>query len=277
MSFSSRIIISKCIITDEIKEAIGVRDTKLDYIKGRYTIVKMEKIDLKGIIKYCYKAMGKAIADYSMLNEGDRILVAVSGGKDSLSLLKLFQMRKARIPIDFEIIACFVDTSFIHLDRDVLADYFKSCNLGYVVKDLMLDEDQVSCFWCSWNRRKILFETARELNCNKLALGHNMDDIVETILMNLFFHGEIGSSPPALDIFDGQIKIIRPLCYIQKEEILKLAAEFSFPDTHYECHHSQDSSREYVKKLIQDLEKEYPFVKKNIFRALRKVKQDYLL
>ncbi|UCG35098.1 MAG: tRNA 2-thiocytidine(32) synthetase TtcA [Candidatus Omnitrophota bacterium] len=237
----------------------------------------MEKVNLKGVAKYCYKAMGKAIADYHMLSEGDRILVAVSGGKDSLSLLKLFQMRKTRIPIDFEIVACFVDTNFIHVDRDVLVDYFKSCGIECVVKDLMLDEDNINCFWCSWNRRKLLFETAREFNCNKLALGHNMDDIVETILMNFFFRGEIGTSPPALDLFEGEIKVIRPLCYIQKKEVLNFASEFPFPDTHYECDYGKDSSREYVKKMIHDLEKECPFVKKNIFRALRRVKQGYLL
>ena len=237
----------------------------------------MEKVNLKGIVKYCYKAMGKAIADYHMLNDGDRILVAVSGGKDSLSLLKLFQMRKVHIPIDFDIVACFVDTSFIHVDRDALVDYFKSCEVEGTVKDLMLDEDSMNCFWCSWNRRKLLFETAREFGCNKIALGHNMDDIIETILMNLFFRGEISTSPPALDLFKGEIKVIRPLCYIQKKEILKFVEEFSFPDTHYDCSYGKDSSREYVKKLIVDLEKECPFVKKNIFRSLGRVKEGYLL
>ena len=135
----------------------------------------------------------------------------------------------------------------------------------------------MNCFWCSWNRRKILFETAREHNCNKIALGHNLDDIIETTLMNLFFRGEVSTSPPALDLFGGEIKIIRPLSYIKKQEILEFASQFSFPDTHYECAYGKDSKRALTRSTIKELEKTCPFVKKNIFRALARIKKDYLV
>ena len=242
-----------------------------------FTILKQEKIPLKGIVKQAYKGMGRAISDYDMLRDGDRILVSVSGGADSLSLLKLFQMRKERVPIDFEIIGCFVNTSFIKIDKGVLIDHFQSCGIEYAVEKLDLDDQGMNCFWCSWNRRKVLFNTARKLNCNKIALGHNLDDIIETTLMNLFFRGEIGTAPPALDLFGGEIKIIRPLCYLEKKDIFDFASQLNLPVTHYECDYGKDSKRELMKTMIKELAKQSPFIKKNIFRALGRIKQGYLV
>jgi tRNA 2-thiocytidine biosynthesis protein TtcA len=242
------------------------------------TVLKnKEEVPFRGIVKRLYKIMGKAIADYNMLSEGDRILIGVSGGVDSLSLLKLFCMRQKRIPINFEIIACFVDTSFVELDRPALFEYLDSCGINYTVKKLELNNEGVGCFWCSWMRRRILFETAREHNCNKVSLGHNIDDMTETILMNMCFRGEVSVSPPALEMFGGKLKIIRPLCYIEKKEILDFASRFSFPDTHYECPYGKQSRRNLVKGMLEGLEKECPYVKKNIFRSLKRIKKGYLL
>lgn len=238
---------------------------------------KKKKVAFKGIVLHVYKKAGRAIAQYNMLEHGDKVLVAVSGGLDSLSLLELFLMRKARIPVQFDLIACFVDTNFIKVDKNLVEDYFKSRNVKYVIKPLTLDENNVDCFYCSWNRRKVLFETAREYQCNKLALGHNMDDINETTLMNLFFNGEISTMIPNLKIFDGEIHIIRPLCCIEKKDIIEFASHFSFPATHYDCPYSKDGRRQRMRELIQNLEKDCMFVKKNIFHCLERVKQDYLL
>jgi tRNA(Ile)-lysidine synthase TilS/MesJ len=244
------------------------------------TVMAMErkkKVELRGLVRQVYKNMGKAIADYNMLNDKDRVLVAVSGGLDSLSLLKLFQMRQERIPIRFEIIACFVDANFIKVDADCLTGYFKDSGVEYVAKKMFLEENEINCFWCSWNRRKILFETAKEYNCNKVALGHNLDDISETILMNLCFFGEVSSAPPALEMFKGKIKIIRPLCYVAKKDITYFSSKFSFPDTHYECVYGKNTRRQLIKETIKNLEKNCPYVKKNIFRALKKIRKDYLV
>lgn len=228
-------------------------------------------------MRYAYKQMGRAIADYGMLEDKDRILVAVSGGVDSLSLLKLFEARRQRVPIDFELVACFVDANFIKADRDVLIGYFKECRIDYTVKYLTIEDKDINCFWCSWNRRKALFEAARQYNCNKIALGHTQDDIIETTLMNLFFRGEISTCPPILEIFGGQVKLIRPLCYLTKNEIIDFALNFSFPITDYECPYAKESKREYVKNIIKELEGVSPAVKKNIFRAPGKIKEGYLV
>jgi tRNA 2-thiocytidine biosynthesis protein TtcA len=236
-----------------------------------------EKVDFKGVVKCVYKKMGKAIADYKMLKEKDKILIGVSGGFDSLSLLRLFQMRKERIPIDFDIIACFVETNFIKINKEVLTNYFNSIGIKYVIKELALDKNEVNCFWCSWNRRKVLFETARDYNCNKVALGHNLDDIIETTLLNLFFLGEISTMKPKVELFRAKLAIIRPLCYVEKREINNLASKFSFPDTQYECFYGKDSRRRQMKDLIGSLYSKYPFIKSNIFRALGRIKKDYLI
>jgi tRNA 2-thiocytidine biosynthesis protein TtcA len=236
-----------------------------------------ERVELIGITRYVYKTMGHAMADYGMLKEGDRVLVAVSGGLDSLSLLKLFVMRKARIPIDFEIVACFIDTNFIKVDKDILIDYFKANAIEYAVKQMTIPKNEINCFWCSWSRRKLLFETAREYNCNKLALGHNLDDINETTLMNMFFNGEITTMPPKVELFKGALTVIRPLCYIEKEKIEEFSRQFDFPDTQYQCPYGQESQRYVVKEIIEQLNRKHPFVKTNIFRSLKRIRKDYLL
>ena len=168
---------------------------------------KDTKIKLRGIVRRVYKKTGRAISDYSMLSDKDRILVGVSGGKDSLSLLKALLMRRDHVPIDFELIPCFVDVEFGKSYRDKIEKVFKQEGLTYVVKSLNLDKTDINCFWCSWNKRKELFRTAREYNCNKIALAHHLDDIVETVLMNLFLRGEISSMKPKVELFGGEVSV----------------------------------------------------------------------
>lgn len=235
------------------------------------------KVKLRGKVRTVYKQMGKAIYDYKMLAPEDRVLVAVSGGADSLALLKLFLMRKRRVPFDFEIIACFVDTNFVKVDKDALIKYFKDNGINYLIKELKIKEESRNCFWCSWSRRKILFETAKRFSCNKIALGHNLDDITETILMNMFFFSQISSAPPALDMFSGRVKLIRPLAYLKKKDILDFARQLLLPFASHSCVYGEGTRREKVKNLIKDLEGICPQVKKNIFRSLGKIRKDYLV
>jgi len=246
-------------------------------MKDSQTISQGKKIRLKGIIKYVYKKVGKAILDYQMIKENDRILVAVSGGSDSLSLLKLLNMRKRRIPISFDIIACFIKTNFIDIDEEKVVEYFKKEGVPFLVKELNLEKKDLNCFWCSWNRRKILFETAQMHNCNKVALGHHLDDVVETILMNLFFFGEISAMKPKISLFGGELEIIRPLCYLEKEELRNFAHNLEIPFVDYNCPYGNDSRRELVKLIIKEVERNCSYAKKNIFRALGRIKKDYLL
>lgn len=249
------------------------RETK----KQNIEFLMKGKIEFKGIVKHVYKTMGTAIADYSMVKDGDRVLIAVSGGFDSLVMLKLFQMRQARIPIDFEIAACFVDTNFIKIDKKTLKKYVESLGIEYIVKELKLKKKEISCFWCSWSRRKILFETARAGGFNKIALGHNLDDIIETTLLNLFFNGEISTMKPKVELFRGKVTVIRPLCYLEKAKITEVTPNFSFPDTQYDCPYGGNSARSKVREVIKNLEADYPDIKKNIFGAMGRIRKDYLL
>ncbi|RKY33457.1 MAG: hypothetical protein DRP68_02285 [Candidatus Omnitrophota bacterium] len=238
---------------------------------------KEKKIPLKGVVKYVYKRMGKAILDYNMIEKNDKILVAVSGGSDSLSLVKLLKMRKRRVPIDFQILACFVDTDFIKIDKKALLDYLERESIPFVVKKMELKNSNVSCFWCSWNRRKVLFQTAQEFHCNKVALGHHLDDIVETILMNLLFFGEVSAMKPKIELFEGRLTIIRPLCYIEKKDLINFANRLNLDYTNYRCSYGKDSRRELIKAIIKKTEESCPYVKKNIFNALKNIKTDYLI
>jgi len=237
---------------------------------------KNEKVRLSGNSLYVYKNMGRAMADYEMLKDGDKILVGVSGGEDSLSLLKLFMLRKPKVPIDYEIVICFVATSFVEIDEDKLKGYFDQLNVPYVTKVLVIDKDEASCFWCSWNRRKILFETAKELGCNKVALGHHLDDIVETTLMNMFYKAEISTMKPRVSLFGGEIEIIRPLAYVPKTALAEFARFFELPVVSYECEYGKNSKRLLAQKIIKEVENDCSYVKKNIFNSLKNIKEEYL-
>jgi tRNA 2-thiocytidine biosynthesis protein TtcA len=138
-------------------------------------------------------------------------------------------------------------------------------------------KEKVGCFWCSWNRRKLLFETAQKHRCNKIVMGHNLDDITETIMMNMAYFGEISAMNPYLDLFGGKLTMIRPLCYLEKKEIIRFFNQFDFPDLHYECPIGDTSRRQTVRETIESLQKKCPYVKKNIFKSLKKIKKDYLL
>ena len=238
---------------------------------------KKTEIPLRGVIKYVYKTMGKSILEYNMLEDNDKILVGISGGADSLSLLKLFTMRKRRIPIKLDFIACLIVTEFIKVNVNTVAQFCKENNIPFMTKKLSLGNNNINCFWCSWNRRKVLFETAKECGCNKIALGHNLDDITETILMNMFFFGEISSMKPKISLFNGKLTIIRPLAYIDKATIYNFARKANIPFTDYKCLYGKDSRRELVKGIIKTAEESCPYTKKNIFNALKKIKKDYLL
>ena len=236
---------------------------------------------LKGTEYYISKRMGKAIQDYGMITSGDKILVAVSGGKDSLTMLRVLNDRKAFVPIKYDLLAVHVDMGYPCQHPKILAEYFKKMNIDYHIEKIDIlkgkSREDISCFWCSWNRRKALFETAVRLGCTKVALGHHMDDIVETVLLNLFFRGEISTMCPKQELFKGKITIIRPLAYVQEDLIRKFAKKLDFPHHKCACPNSVTSKRTKIENIIKDLEKISPDIKKNIFRSVKRVKHEYLL
>jgi tRNA 2-thiocytidine biosynthesis protein TtcA len=236
---------------------------------------------LKGAEYYISKGMGKAIMDYKMLVPGDKIAVAVSGGKDSLTLLRLLIDRKKFVPIKYEVMAVHIDMGYPKSIAAKLEGYFKKRNIEYkIIKTDILKKtpkSEINCFWCSWNRRKELFLSANKLGCTKIALGHHLDDIAETMLLNLFFRGEISTMAPKQGLFKGKITLIRPLAYVPESLIKRFAKEVSLGEDACICPHSIISNRNRMCRIIQGLEKICPDVKKNIFRSLKRIKKDYLL
>ena len=237
--------------------------------------------DLSSVGYYISNRIGRAIADYKLIEDKDRILVAVSGGKDSLTLLKLLNERKKWAPIKYELIAIHIETDYkcagcVH--TKVLTKFFEDNKIEYHFEKIkILDKvRKTTCFWCSWNKRKALFRAADRLGCNKVAFGHHKDDIVETLLLNLFYHGEYSAMNARQELFGGRIVLIRPLCYVEEEYTKKFAKEANFPSQLCRCPNSQISKRRMMKDILKDIEKDCSYVKKNLFRSIARVNKEYI-
>lgn len=229
---------------------------------------------------YISTRIGRAIADYGLIKDKDRILVAVSGGKDSLAMLKLLNERRKWAPVSYELIAVHIQTDYkcAASCANRLKKFFEKEGLKYRIKKIKIagKDRKDSCFWCSWNRRKALFVEADRLGCKKIALGHHKDDIVETLLLNIFFQGEFGGMNPAQELFGGKLTIIRPLCYVEEEATRRYAREAGLPVQQEGCPNSVVSQRRFMKQVIKKAEKTCEHVRTNIFRSMTRVKKEYL-
>jgi tRNA 2-thiocytidine biosynthesis protein TtcA len=230
------------------------------------------------------KWLEKAVMDYGMISAGDRILVGVSGGLDSLSLLDLLNTPMVYVP-PFSLIAVNIDCGFdlTYEGYDRLDGYLKEGGYDYVLEKTDIGPLSHSdynrknpCFLCSRLRRKRIFEIAAEKGCNKIAFAHHKDDIIETLLINLFYGREISTMVPDQTIFGGKLHIIRPLAYLREELVKKYAKERGFPSIGNGCPTSRTSRRRYIKDLLGELERENPRVRENIWKAMAHVKPDYL-
>ena len=230
------------------------------------------------------RLVGKALHQYGMIEDGDRILVGVSGGKDSLALMWCLNERLSRIPVKYELIAAYIDPGF---DGGLGGPFEAYCtSQGYEYRIEMTDHGVLAhsarnrenpCFLCSRLRRKRLFEIADELGCRKLALGHNKDDIIETLFLNIFYSGEIATMVPYQDFFGGAFTVIRPLALADEDLIRRFAVSEGLPVFINPCPTAGVSKRQEIKDMLAQLYRSNRKIKGSILRAMGNVNHEYLL
>ncbi|MDD3078075.1 MAG: ATP-binding protein [Paludibacter sp.] len=224
----------------------------------------------------------KAINDYNLISDNDHILIGLSGGKDSLALVELLGEKMKIFVPRFKVSAAHVSISNIPYESDL--EYLRShCDkfgipfIHYTTSfDDSIETRKSTCFLCSWNRRKALFEAAQKNGCNKIALGHHLDDITETLLLNLFYQGAFASMPPKLKMNKFDMTIIRPLSLISEKEMKEMERIRAYKKQVKNCPHEKNSSRRDAKNLITELEKWNPNIRQNIWGAMENIKSEYL-
>jgi len=222
----------------------------------------------------------KAIADYGMIEEGDTILVCVSGGKDSYALLSILMALQKRAPIDFRLIAMNLDQKFPDFPEHVLPDYLSALGIEYRIVELntysivrdKIPEGKTICALCSRLRRGMIYRTARELGANKVALGHHRDDIVHTLMLNLLFAGRLMTMPPKYVTNDKALVVIRPLAYCSEREIDRFVRGMAFPIIPANlCGAPGNQLRQRVREMMVDWDERYPGRTESVFAALQNV------
>jgi len=237
---------------------------------------------------YTYKALnrsaGKAMHRYNMISEGDRIAVGLSGGKDSLAMMWVLKERRHRIPVNYELFAVYIDPGFKGGFSQQLEKYCR--NIGFNLRIDHTDHGVLAhsmenrenpCFLCSRLRRKRLFKIMEELRCNKLALGHNKDDIIETLFLNMCYAGEISTMVPSQPFFQGRFRIIRPMAFVDENTIKRFTFEEKLPVFVNPCPSAKTSKRQEIKALLERLYSSNKKIKGNIFHAMSHIKTEYML
>ncbi|MBX3680456.1 MAG: tRNA 2-thiocytidine(32) synthetase TtcA [Rhodocyclaceae bacterium] len=231
------------------------------------------------------RSVGEAIADFNMIEDGDTVMVCMSGGKDSYSLLSALMALRSRAPVTFRLIAMNLDQKQPGFPEDVLPGYFESVGVDYrivtedtysIVKD-KIPEGKTTCSLCSRLRRGIIYRTARELGATKIALGHHRDDIIETLFLNMFFGGRIKAMPPKLLSDDGQHMVIRPLAYCAERDLARFARGMAFPIIPCNlCGSQENAQRKQIKAMLESWQSLYPGRVESIFTSLRNVVPSHL-
>ena len=242
--------------------------------------------DNNKLVKRLRRQTGEAIADYDMIVEGDKIMVCLSGGKDSYTMLDLLLSLRSHAPIHFDIVAVNLDQKHPGFPEEILPNYLKSLGVAYHIVEQdtysivkrVIPEGKTMCGLCSRMRRGILYRTAKDLGATKIALGHHREDILETFFLNMFHGGRLKAMPPKLMSDNGEHIVIRPLAYCKEKDIAAYAEIKNFPIIPCDLCGSQDNlQRQVTKRMLQDWEKKHPGRLDTMFSALKKISPSHLL
>jgi tRNA 2-thiocytidine biosynthesis protein TtcA len=233
------------------------------------------------------RKVGEAVGDFDLIADGDRIMVCMSGGKDSYALLDALRVLQRRSPVRFTMVAVNVDQGWPDYETRAIAEHLEAEGIEHVmasasyarIVEEKLQPGQTPCSLCSRFRRAYLYDLAPKLGATKIALGHHMDDLLETLMLNLMFSGRLASMPPRLVAEDGRNVVIRPLAYVPEEETRAYSRERAYPVVRCGCLSCglPDQKRQVVKRMLTDLETKQPGTKRQMLAALRNVKPDHLL
>jgi tRNA 2-thiocytidine biosynthesis protein TtcA len=235
--------------------------------------------------KLC-RLVGQAIGDFGMIEDGDKVMVCVSGGKDSYAMLDILLKLRERAPINFEVVAVNLDQKQPNFPAEILPNYLKGLGVQYHIEEQdtysivkrVIPEGKTTCGLCSRLRRGILYRVADELGATKIALGHHRDDILETLMLNMFFAGKLKGMPPKLRSDDGKHIVIRPMAYVPEKLLERYAADMSFPIIPCDlCGSQPNLQRQTMKQMLRDWEKQFPGRVENLFRSMHHIVPSHLM
>jgi tRNA 2-thiocytidine biosynthesis protein TtcA len=257
--------------------------------RARQTLTRREQKEAyenNKLFKRLARLVGQAIGDYNMIEAGDKVMVCMSGGKDSYAMLDVLLRLRERAPIDFDIVAVNLDQKQPGFPEHVLPEYLSSLNIPFHIENQdtysivkrLVPEGKTTCSLCSRLRRGILYRVAGELGATKIALGHHRDDILQTLLLNLFYGGKLKGMPPKLQSDDGKNIVIRPLAYVKETDLDKYAQLREFPIIPCNlCGSQPNLKRAEMKSLIREWDKRFPGRVENMFNALANVVPSHLM
>ena len=235
--------------------------------------------------KLC-RLVGQAIGDFGMIEDGDKVMVCVSGGKDSYAMLDVLMKLRERAPINFEIVAVNLDQKQPNFPAEILPNYLKSLGIQFHIEEQdtysivkrVIPEGKTTCGLCSRLRRGILYRVADELGATKIALGHHRDDILETLMLNMFYAGKLKGMPPKLRSDDGKHIVIRPLAYVPEKLLERYAQDMNFPIIPCDlCGSQPNLQRQVMKEMLRDWEKKHPGRVENLFRSMHHIVPSHLM
>lgn len=248
-------------------------------------LTRKDEYEFNKLSKRLYRGVGQAIDDFKMIEDGDKVMVCLSGGKDSYTMLDILMGLQLRAPIKFEIVAVNLDQKQPGFPEHILPEYLQSLGVPFKIVEedtystvtRVIPEGKTMCSLCSRLRRGILYRTARELGCTKIALGHHRDDILETLFLNMFYGGSLKAMPPKLVSDDGRHTLIRPLAYCKEKDIIDYAALKQFPIIPCNlCGSQTNLQRVVIGDMLADWDKKHPGRLETIFTAVQNVKPSQL-